>query len=66
MEFAERGDRYIQRQTITDGDGRTHRFYDMGTVVKMPDGTKRYVPLAEGVRFLGAALEWLNEGETET
>ncbi|TPK79436.1 hypothetical protein FJ527_04775 [Mesorhizobium sp. B2-4-18] len=62
MEFAERGDRYIQRQTITDGDGRTHEFYDIGTVIIMKDGTKRYKPSAEaGFDTREKAVEWLNE-----
>lgn len=62
MEFAERGDRYIQRQTITDGDGRVHEFYDIGTVIIRPDGRKIYKPSAEaGFDSCEKALEWLDK-----
>lgn len=64
MEFQEHGDRYIQRQLITDGDGRTHEYYDCGNVIVMTDGAKRYKPSAQlGFDSREKAVQWLHGEE---
>lgn len=59
MDIEEHGRFYIQRQTISDSDGRVHHFYDVGEI---SETTGRYKPSKDvGFKTRDEALAWIGQ-----